>query len=282
MASLAATLATLLLASAAHAGNPCIGEAVEQYGECQDQCREDFQIAKDGCLNRDHECVEVCRAERETCREESGIDAALALCNQDLRAAKQRCRDNNPPESPALDLCIDQAQVVAFQCRDGAREEARPALTLCAKQFKVCAKACPPPDPPSEAVDPVECKRTAKTIYKECRATCREDFQFQKDVCLNRDHACVEQCRADRDTCRQPFEDDLESDLAACGATRQLRVDNCKSTYAEGTPERDQCIDNAQVAAFQCRDAAREKARPGFEGCRLQFRTCAQGCPPAS
>jgi hypothetical protein len=281
MASLAATFATLLVSAAAPAANPCIGEAVEQYGECQDQCREDFQLAKDGCLNRDHECVEVCRAEREVCREATGLDAALAECNQSLRAAKRACRDNNPPDSPELDLCIDQAQVVAFQCRDTAREAARPALKACAKQFKLCGKACPPPDPPSEAVDPAACKREAKTAYKTCRATCREDFQFQKDVCLNRDHACVEQCRANRDACRQPVEDELAADLDACSATRQQQVQNCKDTFAEGSPEREQCIDNAQVAAFQCRDAAREEARPGFEGCRLGFRTCAQACPPA-
>jgi hypothetical protein len=73
--------------------------------------------------------------------------------------------------------------VVAFQCRDAARERARPALKACRAQFRACAEACPPPNPPSEAIDPFQCKRDAKAAYRACRATCVEDFQFQKDVC---------------------------------------------------------------------------------------------------
>ena len=42
------------------------------------------------------------------------------------------------------------------------------------------------------------------------------------------------------------------------------------------------CIEQARVVAFQCRDQAREDAKPGFAACRAGFKTCVQACPPAS
>ena len=148
-------------------------------------------------------------------------------------------------------------RVVAFQCRDSAREQFGPALKQCRRDFRVCARACGPPDVP---VDAAQCKQTAKDNFRTCRANCREDFQVAVDACLNRDHACVEQCRADRQTCRQPTLDRLSSDIAACNARRDSDIQNCKDLYADGTPERDQCIDNAQVAGFECRPGTRGRA----------------------
>ena len=276
-----AVVLSLLAPAGARAGNPCLGEARQQFLESQAQCREDFQTAKDGCLNRDHECVDVCRAQRGVCVETTGLEAALEACNATTRAAKATCRQQNPPDSVALDQCIDQAQVVGFQCRDAAREAARPALDACRVAFGTCARACPPPDPPSEIIDRAQCRRDAKTAYKSCKVTAREEFQFQKDACRNRDHDCVEQCRANRDACREPVEIQLAAATDQCRATRDAAVQNCRALFADGTAEQDQCIDNAQVSAFQCRDQAHEAARPGLEGCGDGFRTCAEACPPA-
>jgi hypothetical protein len=275
-------LLSLLGPAAAPAANPCISDARQTVLECQAQCREDFQVAKDACLNRDHECVEVCRAERAVCVEATGLEAAIDACRETTRDAKATCRAQNPPESAALDQCIDQAQLVGFQCRDAAREAARPALDVCRVAFRSCARACPPADPPSEVVSPVQCRRDAKAVFKACKSACREDYQFQKDVCRNRDHDCVEQCRADRDACREPVEAALQAAVAQCRVTRDAEVQNCRALYADGTAEQDQCIDNAQVTAFRCRDDAREATRPDFEACRDAFRACAQLCPPAT
>ena len=263
-------------------GGACIDDAVGQYKECQGQCKEDFQTAKDACLNRDHDCVEVCRAKRDSCVQDSGLGAAIDACNAALHDAKQNCRNDpmNPPGSAELDHCIDQAQVVAFQCRDQARENAKPALKQCRKDFRDCAKACPPGA--GAPIDPVQCKIDAKTALKTCRTNCREDFQVAKDACHNRDHACVEQCRADRDTCRQPVDDQLDTAIAACNAQLATDKANCLTAFPNPGTDQDQCIDNAQVTAFVCRDNAREAARPGIENCRQQFKTCVLACPPAS
>jgi hypothetical protein len=285
-----AALALMSVVPPAWATNSCKLEAKQNFKDCKADCKEDFQAAKDACLNRDHFCVEVCRAERYECRVATGFDAAIDACNDDLEDAKQECRDNpnNPPGSGNRDACIDAAQIVAFQCRDAAREEGKPKLKLCRKAFALCAQACPPPDPPS-SVNPSQCKVDAKNVYVACKNTCIEEFQINKDACRNRDHTCVEGCRENREACRAPVEDELASDIAACNLTlhgdgtleNPGAIETCKSLYAEGTPERDQCIDNAQVDAFQCRDQAREDARPGFQACRDDFRTCAQGCPLA-
>ena len=273
-----AMLAVLARAYAAEAADPCVGEAKGALIECRTQCYEDRQLSKDNCLNRDHACMEVCRAQREECRLATGLDAAIAACNQTLYDAKEGCRNDNPEGSPERDQCIDQAQVVAFQCRDAAREAARPALKSCRASFRTCAKSCPPPDPPSEVVDPLQCKIDATAAAQTCRQACREAFQVLKDMCLNRDHVCMEGCRASRDTCIQPVADQLAADVGVCKATRDAAVDDCRQLHGEGTLELDQCIDQAQVVAFQCRDAAREAARPGFEACRQALSDCASGC----
>lgn len=271
-------LVAILVPRGARAADPCIGDAKLGFGECRAQCKEDYQVAKDDCLNRDHACVEGCRAGRSGCIDALSLDEDLAACRETLRTAKQKCRDDNPEGSPELDACIDREQVAAFQCRDGARERARPGVKACRAGFRACTNACPPGN--GEVTDPEQCRRDAKSAYGTCRATCNEDFQFQRDACHNRDHVCVEGCRATRDSCRQPVEDQLSADIAACNATRKTTVEQDCAAKPEG-PERDQCIDDAQVAAFVCRDQAHEDARPGFAACRQLFRTCAQGCPPA-
>jgi hypothetical protein len=287
--SLAAVAGLMLLGAASPSwADACRADAKQTYRDCGATCKEDFQSDKDACLDRDHDCVEACRGERYDCRQATGFDGAIAACNATLATAKAQCRNDHAPGTPGRDTCIDQAQVVAFQCRDSAREAAKQPLKQCRKNFVVCAKACPPASPVAPA-NPQQCKQDAKTAYKTCSAECKEDFQLAKDVCRNRDHTCVEQARADRETCRQPFEDQLASDVAACNLTlhgdgtaeNPGAINTCKSLYGDGTPDLDQCIDNAQVAAFECRDQAHEDAHPGFEGCRQDFRTHVEACGPA-
>jgi hypothetical protein len=276
-------LGALTAAATAQAANPCIGDAKTAFVECKADCKESYQTAKDACLSRDHACVEGCRAGRAECIDATSLDEDLLVCRDALRAAKDDCRTTHAGDDAATDACIDQAQTVAFLCRKAARRAAKPAISACRSGFKACAKACPTVG--DVVIDRVLCKSDAKTAYLACKGNepggCREEFQSQKDLCLNRDHACVEGCRADRDACRQPIEDQLDADLAACKATKTAAVANCLALYPEG-PDRDACVTAALVDAFQCRDQARENAKPGFTGCRDAFRACATACPPAS
>jgi hypothetical protein len=152
-------------------------------------------------------------------------------------------------------------------------------MRACRTGFRACARACALPT----LLDPTavsQCKQDARDAAKTCQANCREDFQVAKDACHNRDHACVEQCRIDRGTCRDPILTQLAADIAACNAERDARFQNCHSLYGDGTPELAQCIEAAQVLAFLCRDGKREIARPLLKVCRERFIGCAQACPP--
>jgi len=255
----------------------CVTAAKAEYLDCKAGCREDLLVAKDACTKKDHDCVQACRADREDCRVATGIDDALAACQAQLQVDRQNCRNQFPAGSTERDRCIDLAQIVAFQCRDSAREAARRALKQCRYAFRRCVRACPVGAGP--LIDPRQCKAEAKAAYKQCKADCREDFQIAKDACRNLDHQCVEQCRSDRQTCRQPILDQLYADIAACNSVRDAAIQSCK--LIPDPDLRDKCIDSAQVAAFVCRDQARETARPGLRGCRLQFRDCVRACPPA-
>ncbi len=272
---------TVLVAVPAQAADSCRREAKGSFKECKALSTEAFQVAKDACWNRDHACVEACRAKRYDCRQDTGFDAAIAACDATLADAKAQCRGDFDAGTPELDACIDQAQVVAFQCRDAAREAARRPLKLCRKAFRACARACPAASAEAPA-DPRQCRDEARIVYKQDKAACREDFQVAKDACRNKDHACVEQCRFEREVCRQPVQDQLDGAIAVCNGQRDSAKETCKSLYDLGTPELDQCIDNAQVEAFRCRDQAREIAYPDFQACRQKFRDCVEVCPAAS
>jgi hypothetical protein len=277
---LSVLVALCLCAGVASATDPCPREARRDFSECKQTCREDSQVAKDACLKRDHECVEVCRAQRAECHDAAGPASAFDLCADQLQAARQMCRTLFPPDTLGRDNCIDQAQVVSFKCRDDARELAKPLLRQCRADFKLCVNAdeCRLPDP-AEAVDVKQCRSDAGQQFAACQVTCVEDYQVAKDVCKNRDHECVEQCRTDRHACKAPILDALELAQDGCKQTRDAAVANCRSLYPADPIALDSCIDAAQVEAFQCRDAAREVARPQLQVCRQSFGECVRTCP---
>ena len=283
LAAAAFLLATVPVANAGP--RPCIRAAKADAKDCVADCKETFQAAKDGCLNRDHDCVEGCRADRAQCRLDTGFDAAIDGCNSLLDAARQACRDQGKT-GDALDRCVDLAQVEAFQCRDPVRELAKPLLKQCRKDFRACAMACPAPNPPT-SVNPAQCLIAAKNAVIACLLDCREDLQLGRDICLDRDHACVEDCRTIRhDVCIQPIRDQFILDVAACNQTRDDNIrDDCDVRFpAPRDPAAEifwnLCVDDYQVTAFVCRDNAHEAARPGLRNCRDQFKTCALGCGP--
>lgn len=266
-------------AGAAQAGRACVAEVNCERRECNASCREERQAAADLCLRRDHECVEVCRAERESCVDDTGLASALQLCRDETEADRQVCRTLTAPDTPERDLCIDEVQVAGFQCRDDAREAGRPLLRLCRRAFGTCARACARSDRSDPAIDIIQCRADAAAAAAACKAACTEDAQLGKDACRNRDHECAEDCRAGRTACKGPVLDALEAAWSACRATRDQAIANCRALHAPDSLELDACIDAAQVEAFRCRDAARETARPQLAACRAGHRSCVLSCP---
>jgi hypothetical protein len=77
-----------------------------------------------------------------------------------------------------------------------------------------------------------------------------------------------------RQACKESVQANLDAAIAVCRANKQAAIAACNGD--------DACIDQAQAVAFQCRDDAREAAKPGFAACRQAFKTSVQGSPPAS
>jgi hypothetical protein len=127
------------------------------------------------------------------------------------------------------------------------------------------------------------CIREANQDFKDCKADCREEWQNAKDICLVCDHGCVEGCRAGRQTCLWGTPESpgpraiLRDAVKACNQTLAAAKKQCRIDNPPG-PDRDSCIDAAQLTAFSCRDTAREAAHPGIKLCRDAFRACAQVC----
>jgi len=129
----------------------CLADAKNAFKGCVDACKEDFQTAKDGCRNIDHDCAELCRKGYEDCIFDPLADLAACKlpCNTALADAAARCRTAYSKGSEDRDKCIDQVQVIAFQCKDACRETANPALKICRDTFKECMIGCKLPPPPA-------------------------------------------------------------------------------------------------------------------------------------
>jgi hypothetical protein len=153
-----------------------------------------------------------------------------------------------------------------------------PALTLTAVLAAILIA-----QPASAAEMNRPCVRDARHEFKICRTECREEFLADKDMCRNIDHDCADLCRADLGECLDGPDGPLtrlEACRMVCLDTLDAAKESCRDRFAKGTPERDQCIDAAQIAAFVCRDTCREGVSADLRACRVAFRTCILGCPP--
>jgi hypothetical protein len=126
----------------------------------------------------------------------------------------------------------------------------------------------------------VECIRDARDDFKVCKIICKEAYLTEKDLCRNIDPDCGDLCRAARSLCMDPVLAGLEACKTPCNDALQAAKDQCRIDHEAGTPERDACIDAAQLIAFACRDTCREGVRDELRICRKANRLCIRACPP--
>jgi hypothetical protein len=144
----------VLMASSAVAWTPadpvCVGGAKKELKECVQDCQEEFRNNKDACHDIDPSCGDTCREEYADNLEPYLTELATCKgnCNVDMENGKLWCRENTPRGTKSRDRCIDWVQIIGFSCRDRCRENVQGALTQCAKDFRACLKACPPPEEP--------------------------------------------------------------------------------------------------------------------------------------
>ena len=156
------------------------------------------------------------------------------------------------------------------------------------------------------------CIQNAKANFMDCKAQCKDDFQSAKLTCRNIPPACGLPCLAGRQACFDDVENILDTGKFADGTVLCSTMDangqtfygtdGCKAVLQEAktacgapcptpTPSASggetacqQCVDQAQVADFECRDACRDAFRSNAtvtsakQACRDGFKACVQAC----
>jgi len=254
---------------------PCLQTARAERRSCEAQAGASFLDGIDGCLERDHTCVNACRSQRQECREDTGADAQLLGCVDKTQQAKDQCRSKFATGSNKLESCIDQAQLAGFQCRKTVRRTFRGPLRACRRAFDPCAQACGPGTPP---LGSRVCKAEERRTLEAARAECKTTFVATSRACVNRDGACIQDCAATRQACNAPTQATLDAARAACRTQEVAAIAACQAAGGSGL---EQCITTAQSDAFTCRDTAVDAAKPGFAACTQQHLGCVAACPPS-
>jgi hypothetical protein len=124
------------------------------------------------------------------------------------------------------------------------------------------------------------CVSQARTQKKTCLSSCKDSYQQARDLCYHVDPSCVSGCRSDQATCAGPFLDTLQPCVDNCQSQLRTAKPACPPA---GDPTRSDCIDAAQLTAFNCRDACRDDptVSSGLQSCRQAFHSCVKGCPAA-
>lgn len=129
----------------------------------------------------------------------------------------------------------------------------------------------------------VECVLDAKDEYKSCKTICREIYRADKDFCWDVSEECAEYCR---EQVRVPC---MEAPLATlalckdqCNTIRQGAKQDCRDLWEPDSPEREACIYQAALDAFECRYTCRQGVKGTLRNCRYEMRQClkAEVCPP--
>jgi hypothetical protein len=145
-----------------------------------------------------------------------------------------------------------------------------------------------------------QCKDNATATYKDCKDQCKSDYLDAKFTCRNIDPACGTACLAGRQQCFDNVEqikdtgqvpgggtlDNCSGGTNACAAAFLQAKTDCGAPCNGDTTCQD-CVDQAQVTDFLCRDACRDSFRTNGvvisekANCRSTFQACAHACPPA-
>ncbi|HXJ37617.1 MAG TPA: hypothetical protein VMS22_26615 [Candidatus Eisenbacteria bacterium] len=278
-------VAVALVASAAEAAptrqcqDTCLVSARAEAKDCTSSASGAFTTALDGCIEREHTCVDACRETRQECRDGSSLGTDLAQCDVTLDVARARCDATYRPPSRRWIVCVGRARIDGFRCRRQAFRGNRRQLIGCDKAFKSCTDACLPGEPPDGVG---QCRSEARSAFRSTVADCRQAYQVTASACIDKDLTCTQTCIDARSTCNQPTQAALNTALAACASTLTAAVDTCVATNPSGSPELQQCITTAEANAFTCRDDAIAASGPGFAACGNQYIRCVHACPSPS
>jgi len=269
-------LGALPAPAACTCSDPCLQAGRTSRKTCVSSAFGAFQGDVEGCLEREHVCVDACRTEQQDCRSATGLGDALGTCIEQLVLDRAQCRATHPLDSRKRARCIDQAQIAAFRCRRDATRAVRGALRACRRDFRRCAFACAPGTPLAGVL---ACRQQAKAVRQTAVAQCQDDFVLSASACIDKAASCVDGCNQARGACVEPTEAAFAAAYAACTDTRNAAVAACQADFPDDPTARSACVESAQAAAFSCRDAAAEAAEPGLTACASAWAQCIDACP---
>jgi hypothetical protein len=264
-------------ASSCGCSDPCLDASRSTRKSCVSSAIGAFQGDLESCLQLDHACLDACRAERQDCRTATGLADELAACDRALQRDRAECGMRFRLGSREWKRCIYRAQRRAFRCTRDAPRKLRRALRECRRGFLVCTGPCAPGVPPDGVA---VCREDARDARQAAVGQCQADFVLSASACIDRDAVCVDGCNDARDACTDPTQAAFRAAYAQCTATRNAAVAACQAEFPDDQPALEQCIQDAQAAAFGCRDAALEAAQPGLAACTVDWAGCVTGCPP--
>jgi hypothetical protein len=277
---------TLLVATSAaraattrQCSDPCLSSARAERKECTTSASGVFLDTVTGCIERDHQCVNACRTERQDCRDATSLGSDLARCDLERDAATLQCRTSFPLQPRRLAICVGRARVAGFRCRRTAFSALRTELKDCRSTFSACADACGPGGPP-EGAD--TCRAEGKAALRDALGECKVAYRATASACIGKDLGCVQQCGQSREGCRGMAKADLDDAIAACTATRNAAVAACEAANPGGGTSLQACTDAALAAAFDCREAALGASLPSFSTCTATYVSCLRACPTVS
>jgi hypothetical protein len=258
--------------------DPCLQAASGARAGCVATAAATLHDALDGCVELDPGCVAACRAQRQDCRDDTNLGAAVAACQPQEDIAKERCRSEFRAGSIRRAFCIDRARVRGFRCRRLSQRSVKRELGACDSAFVGCTDACPPGSPPGGSDN---CRAEARDALDAARALCRTTFRVTTGGCLGKDITCVQDCVAARDVCEAPLRESRDAAIARCNGERDAGLTACRSTNPDGGQALEDCEDAVWANAFACREAVAQAGLPGFEACATANASCIRGCPPA-
>jgi hypothetical protein len=121
------------------------------------------------------------------------------------------------------------------------------------------------------------CLQAARAEYLDCSASATGAFLIARHRCIRREPPCVEACLWQQEVCVADI--GAGAALAACASQTSAAKTSCRTKFTLGSKKLTNCIDQAQVAGFNCRYQARLKRRPALVRCQVEFRACSHLCP---
>jgi len=122
------------------------------------------------------------------------------------------------------------------------------------------------------------CVEAARQAYRECRRDAAGTLVTSRVLCRQRDLTCVQACLEGQASCMQAT--GFGAALQTCLSDGVAAAQKCLTRFTRQPKKRKQCVDQAQLQTFQCRNQARRSRRQELARCAVTYRRCAQPCGP--